>query len=389
MAADGDGQVTVRVVEEIAAIAAADWDACAGTENPFLAHAFLHALESSGSVAPKTGWLPQHLVAEDAAGRIVGVMPAYLKSHSQGEYVFDHGWAEAYIQAGGRYYPKLQVAVPFTPATGRRILLHPDADPALLEQLAAATLTLAEKRRASSVHVTFPTEADWTRLGATGWLRRTGVQFHWTNEGYATFEDFLGALASRKRKTLRKERREVADSGIVVKALTGAAIEERHWRTFHRFYLDTVDRKWAHAYLNEAFFLRLGETMADKVVLIIGETAAGRMVAGALNLLGTDTLYGRNWGADGEYKFLHFEACYYRAIDFAIEHRLKRVEAGAQGPHKIQRGYLPTTTYSLHHIFDPRLAKPVADALKRERAHVAREIQRLMELSPFRKNGEE
>ena len=385
---DGDGQVTVRVVDSIAAIPAAEWDACAGADNPFLSHAFLSALEVSGSCSPDTGWLPQHLVAADDSGAVLGVVPAYLKSHSQGEYVFDHGWAEAYIQAGGRYYPKLQIAVPFTPATGRRLLLKPGADQGLVAQLADAALALAEKRRASSVHITFPTEAEWTELGEAGWIRRTGLQYHWTNEGYASFDEFLEALASRKRKTLRKERREVADSGIVVRALTGNEIEERHWRTFHRYYLDTVDRKWAHAYLNEAFFLRLGETMADRVVMIVGE-AGGKMICGALNLLGTDTLYGRNWGADGDYKFLHFEACYYRAIDFAIEHGLKRVEAGAQGPHKIQRGYLPTTTYSLHHIFDPRLAKPVADALKRERTQVAREIQRLMEFSPFKKGAED
>ena len=385
---DGDGQVTVRVVDSIAAIPAAEWDACAGVDNPFLSHAFLSALEVSGSCSPDTGWLPQHLVAADDSGAVLGVVPAYLKSHSQGEYVFDHGWAEAYIQAGGRYYPKLQIAVPFTPATGRRLLLKPGADQGLVAQLADAALALAEKRRASSVHITFPTEAEWTELGEAGWIRRTGLQYHWTNEGYASFDEFLEALASRKRKTLRKERREVADSGIVVRALTGNEIEERHWRTFHRYYLDTVDRKWAHAYLNEAFFLRLGETMSDRVVMIVGE-AGGKMICGALNLLGTDTLYGRNWGADGDYKFLHFEACYYRAIDFAIEHGLKRVEAGAQGPHKIQRGYLPTTTYSLHHIFDPRLAKPVADALKRERTQVAREIQRLMEFSPFKKGAED
>ena len=384
---DGDGQVTVRVVERIAAIDAVDWDACAGPDNPFLAHAFLTALEESGSVAPDTGWLPQHLIAEDESGKILGVVPAYLKSHSQGEYVFDHGWADAYMKAGGRSYPKLQIAVPFTPATGRRFLLKPGVDPDLAIRLAEASLTLAEKRRASSVHVTFPTEDEWTRLGEAGWIRRTGVQYHWINEGYSSFEDFLEALSSRKRKTLRKERREVADSGIAVRAITGSEIREEHWRTFHRYYLDTVDRKWAHAYLNEAFFLRLGETMADRVVMVIGE-AGGRMIAGALNLLGSDTLYGRNWGADGDYRFLHFEACYYRAIDFAIEHGLKRVEAGAQGPHKIQRGYLPTTTYSLHHIFDPRLGKPVEDALRRERTHVAREIQRLMEFSPFRKENE-
>lgn len=385
---DGDGQITVRVAERIGEIDAAEWDACAGPENPFLCHAFLSALEDSGSVAPDTGWLPQHLVAETDGGAIVGVVPAYLKSHSQGEYVFDHGWADAYMKAGGRYYPKLQIAVPFTPATGWRILLKPGVDLDLAIQLAGASLTLAQQRRASSVHITFPTEDEWTRLGAAGWLRRIGMQYHWTNEGYRSFDDFLEALASRKRKTLRKERREVAESGIKVRAITGPEIREEHWHTFFRYYLDTVDRKWAHAYLNEAFFLRLGATMADKVVLVIGE-ADGRMIAGALNLLGTDTLYGRNWGAEGDYRFLHFEACYYKAIDFAIERGLKRVEAGAQGTHKIQRGYLPTPTYSLHHIFDPRLAKPVEDALKRERAHMTREIERLMELSPFRKeNGE-
>ncbi len=385
---DGDGQVTVRVAERIGEIDAAEWDACAGPENPFLCHAFLSALEDSGSVAPDTGWLPQHLVAETDAGAIVGVVPAYLKSHSQGEYVFDHGWADAYMKAGGRYYPKLQIAVPFTPATGRRILLKPGIDPDLAIQLAGASLTLAQQRRASSVHVTFPTEDEWTRLGEAGWIQRIGMQYHWTNDGYRSFDDFLEALASRKRKTLRKERREVADSGIVVRAITGSEIREEHWRTFFRYYLDTVDRKWAHAYLNEAFFLRLGETMAEKVVMVIGE-ANGRMIAGALNLLGTDTLYGRNWGADGDYKFLHFEACYYKAIDFAIEHGLKRVEAGAQGPHKIQRGYLPTRTFSLHHIFDQRLATPVEEALRRERAHMVHEIERLMEFSPFRKeNGE-
>jgi predicted N-acyltransferase len=385
---DGDARISVSVVERIGAIDAAAWNACAGDDNPFLQHAFLAALEDSGSVAPDTGWLAQHLIAEDGKGSVLGVVPAYLKSHSQGEYVFDHGWADAYMKAGGRYYPKLQIAVPFTPATGRRILLRPDADPDLIEHLADASLTLAQKRRASSVHITFPTEAEWNRLGEAGWIRRMGQQYHWINEGYRTFDDFLGALSSRKRKTLRKERREVAESGIAVRTLTGSEIREEHWRTFHRYYLNTVDRKWAHAYLNEAFFLRLGETFADRVVMVIGE-AGGKMIAGALNLLGSDTLYGRNWGAHGAYRFLHFEACYYRAIDFAIERGLKKVEAGAQGPHKIQRGYLPTPTYSLHHIFDQRLAQPVAEALKRERAHVAREIQRLMEFSPFRKESED
>jgi len=387
MTNDDRGEVTIRVVESMAAIPAAEWDACAGTENPFLSHAFLLALEESGSVCPDTGWLPQHLIAE-SGGRVLGAVPAYLKNHSQGEYVFDHGWAEAYMRAGGRYYPKLQVCVPFTPATGNRLLLHPDAPAGLFAALAEGLVSLGEQRRASSIHITFPTEAEWAALGEAKWIRRIGLQYHWTNAGYASFEEFLGALSSRKRKTLRKERREVAESGVAVRALTGAEIRPAHWEAFHRFYLDTVERKWAHAYLNEAFFHRLGATMADRVVLVIGE-AGGRMVAGALNLLGSEVLYGRNWGADGEYRFLHFEACYYKAIDFAIERGLKRVEAGAQGSHKIQRGYLPVPTYSAHWVFDPRLAKPVADAMKRERRHVLDEIERQMELSPFRREHEE
>lgn len=387
MTNDDSGEVTIRVVESIAAIPAADWDACAGADNPFLAHAFLLALEQSGSVCPETGWLPQHLVAE-SGGRVLGAAPAYLKSHSQGEYVFDHGWAEAYMRAGGRYYPKLQVCVPFTPATGSRLLLHPDAPAGLFGGLADGLISLGEQRRASSIHVTFPTEPEWAALGEANWIRRIGLQYHWSNAGYASFEDFLGALSSRKRKTLRKERREVAESGVTVRALTGSEIRPEHWEAFHRFYLDTVERKWAHAYLNEDFFHRLGATMADRVVLVIGE-AGGRMVAGALNLLGRDVLYGRNWGADGEYRFLHFEACYYKAIDFAIERGLKRVEAGAQGSHKIQRGYLPVPTYSAHWVFDPRLAKPVADAMARERRHVLDEIERQKEFSPFRREHEE
>jgi predicted N-acyltransferase len=385
---DGSGSFTVKVLPAIADIGAADWDACAGADNPFLSHGFLDALEASGSVDASTGWMPQHLVVENEDGRILGAAPLYLKSHSYGEYVFDHGWAEAYQRAGGRYYPKLQLAVPFTPVPGPRLLVRPDCEREPVEDaLIQASVELARRRRASSVHVTFPPEEQWRRLGEAGWLTRIGYQFHWHNQGYASFEEFLGALSSRKRKQIRKERREAVAGGLAIRTLTGADLEKRHWDAFFGFYMDTSDRKWGHAYLNRAFFHLLGERMADRVVLILVEEA-GKYVAGALNLLGGDTLYGRNWGCRGDYPFLHFEACYYRAIDFAIERGLSRVEAGAQGRHKIQRGYLPTATYSAHWIADAGLAEAVKTYLVRERRHAQAEIEALMEESPFKKDGE-
>jgi predicted N-acyltransferase len=383
---DGDA-IAVKVLARIAEAAPDRWDECAGPGNPFLSHAFLSALEESGSVGAETGWLPQHLIVEDAAGRIVGAAPLYLKSHSYGEYVFDHGWAEAYERAGGRYYPKLQCAVPFTPVPGPRLLARPGPRAAeIRDALAAAMVELARRHKASSVHVTFPEAAEWARLGELGYLQRTGVQFHWHNRGYGSFEDFLAALASRKRKSIRKERREALAGGISIRTLTGADIRAEHWDAFFRFYMDTGNRKWGSPYLNREFFDALGARMADRVVLVMAEKD-GRWVAGALNLLGDDALYGRNWGCLGEYKFLHFEACYYRAIDFAIERGLARVEAGAQGPHKIQRGYLPVATYSAHWIADPGLAKAVADFLARERRHMEREREGLAEYAPYRREG--
>ena len=383
---DGNEAITVKVMPGIGAIDAAAWDACAGEENPFLSHAFLKALEDSGSCRAVTGWQPQHLVLEAPNGDVVGTVPLYLKSHSYGEYVFDHAWANAYERAGGSYYPKLQAAVPFTPVTGPRLLLRPNAPEEAGPALIAAMEQLALQHRVSSVHVTFPTESDWNMLGEAGWLQRVGQQYHWENRGYGSFDDFLGDLNSRKRKSIRKERREVAETGVKIHTLTGDDLRQEHWDVFYKFYMDTSDRKWGSAYLNRKFFRLLGETMADRVVLILVEDD-GEWVAGALNLLGTDTLYGRNWGCVATYKHLHFEACYYRAIDFAIERGLKRVEAGAQGQHKIQRGYLPTPTYSAHWIRDPGFRAAIDDYLRRERIAVAQNIDALMQESPFRQEN--
>ena len=383
---DGNEPVAIKVLESIGDVPAEQWDACAGGGDPFVGHAFLKALEDSGSIDGDTGWLPQHLIIEDEAGTVCACAPLYLKNHSYGEYVFDWGWAEAYQRAGGQYYPKLQSAVPFTPITGRRLLVRPGADGRMADFLVAVMVALAERLRVSSLHVTFPTEAEWRRLGTHGFLLRLGQQYHWENHGYADFEDFLGALSSRKRKTIRRERRTVAESGLELATLTGDAIQERHWDAFYRFYRNTSERKWGPTYLNRRFFSLLGETMAERVALVIAEND-GRPVGGALNLIGEDTLYGRYWGASEEHPFLHFEACYYRAIDFAIEHGLARVEAGAQGPHKIQRGYLPMPTYSAHWIADTGFAEAVERYLGEEREAVTDEIQSLARLSPFRGDG--
>ncbi|UEM01979.1 GNAT family N-acetyltransferase [Skermanella rosea] len=383
---DGNDSITVKVIPGIGAVDAAAWDACAGAENPFLSHAFLGALEDSGSCRAVTGWQPQHLVLESPEGGVWGAVPLYLKSHSYGEYVFDHAWANAYERAGGSYYPKLQAAVPFTPVTGPRLLVHPEAPAGVAPALISAMEQLGLRHAVSSIHVTFPTESDWNRFGEAGWLQRIGQQYHWENRGYGSFDDFLGELNSRKRKSIRKERREVAETGVKIHTLTGPDLRQEHWDVFYKFYMDTSDRKWGSAYLNRKFFRQLGETMADRVVLILVEDD-GDWVAGALNLLGSDTLYGRNWGCLATYKHLHFEACYYRAIDFAIERGLKRVEAGAQGQHKIQRGYLPTPTYSAHWIRDPGFRAAVADYLRRERPAVESEIAILMQDSPFRQEN--
>ncbi len=378
---DGSEAVAVRVLDGIGQVTAEAWDACAGAT--LSSHAFLSALEDSGSATAETGWMPQHLVVENEDGRILAAAPLYLKSHSYGEYVFDWSWAEAYENAGGRYYPKLLSAVPFTPVTGRRLLVPPGAPPALADSLAAAMVRLTERLGLSSLHVTFPTESEWRHFGAAGFLLRTGQQFHWQNRGYRDFDEFLSALSSRKRKAIRKERRAAAGHGVGFSILTGADIEEKHWDAFHGFYRHTAERKRSHPYLTQEFFFQLGETMAANVVLVMAD-AAGRFVGGALNLLAADTLYGRYWGSTEAYKFLHFEVCYYQAIDFAIEHRLERVEAGAQGPHKLQRGYLPRRTYSAHWIRDAALREAVGRYLEAERAAIETETRMLTARSPFR-----
>jgi predicted N-acyltransferase len=377
----------VSVLPAIAAVTAAEWDACAGADNPFLSHDFLHALEESGSVRTETGWLPRHLAVTDRDGRLAAAMPLYLKGHSRGEYVFDWGWADAYERAGGRYYPKLLSAVPFTPVTGPRMLVRPDIDRTRAEEvLAGGIVALMNQLNVATAHVNFLTAAEWERLGSFGFLQRTGLQYHWRNDGYTTFDDFLAALSSRKRKAIRKERRQVADSDLTIRRLVGREIEERHWDAFFHFYMDTSDRKWGSPYLNRTFFSLLGERMAERVMLVVAERD-GRPVAGALNLIGTDTLFGRNWGCIEDYRFLHFEACYYQAIDFAIERGLTTVEAGAQGQHKIQRGYLPVETYSAHLILDDGFRDAVDDFLQREKRQVAHEKALLLEESPFRQGG--
>ncbi len=381
---DGRNGVTIRSVRGIGDIAAAEWDACAGNDNPFCTHAFLSAMEDSGSAAPDSGWAPRHLVAERTGGGLLACAPLYVKSHSYGEYVFDWGWADAWTKAGGRYYPKLQCAVPFTPVTGPRLLVHPAwRHHGLEEALADAMVNLVDQAGLSSAHVTFPTRAEAEALAARGWLLRMGEQYHWTNDGYGSFDDFLGALSSRKRKSIRKERIRAAELGVGIHTLTGDALKPVHWDAFFRFYLDTVEKKWANAYLTQDFFARLGASMADKAVLIMAEQD-GRWVAGALNLLGGDTLYGRNWGSEGEFRYLHFEMCYYRAIDFAIARGLRRVEAGAQGEHKVSRGYMPVPTWSAHWIADPAFRRAVARFLEEERPRVAASIEELTEAGPFR-----
>jgi predicted N-acyltransferase len=379
--------LSARIVASLAEVPAAAWDACAGDGNPFLCHAFLEALEASGSATAKTGWLPQHLLVEDAAGRLLAAAPLYLKSHSYGEYVFDWGWADAYERAGGRYYPKLQCAVPFTPVPGPRLLVHPEAPEGTQAALIEALGEVARRHRVSSLHVTFATEPEWRALGAAGFLQRQGQQFHWENRGYRDFEDFLDALASRKRKQIRRERRDALAGGLSVRVLTGAEITARHWDAFFRFYLSTSDRKWGDPYLTRRFFDLLGERLPDRVALVVAEKA-GTIVAGALNLIGRDALYGRNWGCLGDFPFLHFECCYYQAIELAIARGLARVEAGAQGPHKIQRGYLPVPTYSAHWIADPALARAIEDFLHRETRSIERERDQLTGLSPYRGDGD-
>jgi predicted N-acyltransferase len=376
----------------IAEIGREAWDACNDASdygrNPFTSFDFLSALEDSGCVAARAGWVPRHLSALGEDGRTLGVMPLYLKSHSQGEYVFDHAWADAYERAGGRYYPKLQCAAPFSPVTGPRLIARAgDRREDVQRTLLGGAVALCDQLGASSLHVTFPIEAEWRRMGEFGLLLREDQQFHWENAGYRTFEDFLAALSSGRRKTIRRERRD-AQEGLEILALTGGDLTEEHWDAFYGFYLDTGGRKWGRPYLNRVFFSLLGERMADRVLLIMARrpgAGGGRWIAGALNLMGSDTLYGRNWGAIEHIPFLHFELCYYQAIEQAILRGLKRVEAGAQGQHKLARGYLPSPVYSAHYIADPMLREPVRRYLDRERPAVEQEMAYLAaEFSPFR-----
>ena len=405
---------TVTLLSGLSEIDRSDWDSCANPRwncegapadgaasqdsrftprqayNPFVSWDFLEALERSGTVGNRTGWTPRHAVlnesagAESDAGQTTAVMPCYVKTHSQGEYVFDWGWAEGYERAGGRYYPKLQVSVPFTPVTGPRLLTAPGpGEPERKKMLAAGLIEMTRRLGASSAHVTFLPEADGELLGEMGFLRRTDQQFHWTDEGYETFDGFLAALASRKRKAIRKERETALENGISIEWLTGRDVTEGAWDAFFSFYMDTGSRKWGRPYLNRRFFSLLSERMADKVLLIMAKRN-GHYIAGALNLIGSDTLFGRYWGAVEEHPCLHFEVCYYQAIDFALANKLPRVEAGAQGAHKLARGYMPTTTHSAHYIADPGFRRAVANYLESERREVTYQGEALAEHAPFR-----
>ncbi|MBZ4023629.1 GNAT family N-acetyltransferase [Rhodobacter sp. TJ_12] len=379
----------ISIHAQVSQIAQADWDACACPEtadggralDPFTTHRFLAALEASGSVGEGTGWRAQHLAAS-VGGRLVAVAPLYLKTHSQGEYVFDHAWADAYERAGGAYYPKLQGAVPFTPVPGRRLLCRPGLEEvgraALLQGLGQLTV----QNGLSSAHLTFCSAEEAEAAAAQGWLHRTGLQFHWENRGYASFDDFLTTLASRKRKALRKERQKAQAFGGTIRALTGAEISDLHWDAMWAFYQDTGARKWGRPYLTRAFFDALHD-MRDDILLIVAERE-GRPVAGALNFIGRDALFGRYWGCVEDHAFLHFELCYHQATDWAIAQGLARVEAGAQGEHKLARGYLPVTTHSVHFIAHPGLRRAVADYLEQERAAVAEEVSDLAEMGPFK-----
>ncbi|MCV0396462.1 MAG: GNAT family N-acetyltransferase [Rhizobiaceae bacterium] len=391
--ADAPGEFLIRVATGFAAFTRAEWsglDGASRTEsacpyNPFVSHDFLSVLEESGCAVRETGWQGQHLRLEAPDGSLLGAVPCYLKSHSQGEYVFDYGWADAYERAGGRYYPKLQVSVPFTPATGPRLLVRRGADPDTVRAaLAGGLKALATRLGVSSAHVTFAGEADMDALRDAGFLERHDQQFHFFNEGYRDYADFLDRLSSRKRKTLRKEREAARRDGIEIDWLTGRDLTEAVWDDFFAFYMDTGGRKWGRPYLNRDFFSMIGERMADDVLIVMARRG-GRNIAGAINFIGSDALYGRNWGCIEDHPFLHFEVCYHQAIDFAIEKGLVRVEAGAQGEHKLARGYRPVVTRSAHFLPDPGFRRAVDDYLMRERREVGRVGEMLAEHGPFRR----
>ncbi|NUS18719.1 MAG: GNAT family N-acetyltransferase [Mesorhizobium sp.] len=396
---DDDGRAAnadyaIRVAAGIGAFTCEEWNGFVGTTrndkengyNPLVSFAFLSALEDSGCAIRRTGWQGHHIRLETAQGRLLGAVPCYLKSHSQGEYVFDHGWSDAFERAGGRYYPKLQCSVPFTPVTGPRLLVSKgESEGAVRAGLAEGLKLVTDKLGVSSAHVTFANEPDVATLEAAGFLHRTDQQFHFFNEGFSTYDDFLATLASRKRKAMKKERREALADGISIDWLTGKDITEKAWDDFFAFYMDTGGRKWGRPYLNRQFFSLIGERMADDILLVMAKRN-GRYIAGAINFIGSDALYGRNWGCIEDHPFLHFEVCYHQAIDFAIERKLKVVEAGAQGEHKLARGYRPVTMHSAHYISHPGLRNAVADYLRRERREVERMGEYLEEHTPFRKD---
>jgi predicted N-acyltransferase len=395
-----DKDHTLSTVEGIAAVTAEEWNRLGGASrttedgsgifyNPFVSHAFLSSLEESGSVAAETGWLPRHIVLRGPGGRLKGAMPAYIKSHSMGEYVFDHAWADAFQRAGGRYYPKLQCSAPFTPATGPRLLVTPGPGAqAGRRALAAGGRALCSQLGLSSVHATFVREAEIPDFEAEGYLHRTDQQFHFANQSYRDYNDFLDTLASRKRKQLKRERRSALENGIEIEWLTGSDLNEGLWDTFYDFYMDTSGRKWGRPYLTRQFFSLIGERMPDDVLLVLARRE-GRYIAGAINFIGGDCLYGRHWGCVEDHPFLHFEVCYHQAIDFAIARGLARVEAGAQGEHKLARGYLPATTHSAHYIDHPGLRSAVADYLRNANgARSNTSAQILTDHGPFRKDGD-
>ena len=379
-------QTTVKILHGIEEIDEKVWDSCANASspfNPFLSHRFLLALEKSKSVAPESGWQPFHLLVEKGK-KLIGVVPMYLKSHSQGEFVFDYGWADAWQRAGGSYYPKLQCSVPFTPATGPRLLAR-DPSPENLNTLVNATIEVAQKTKVSSLHMTFMQKDQWEATKEQGFLSRIDQQFHWHNAGYETFDDFLGDLASKKRKNLKRERRGALENDISIEWATGDSIAEEHWDAFYHFYVDTGARKWGSPYLTREFFSLIGENIPQDILLIMAKRNDA-YIAGALNFIGGDTLFGRNWGCIEDHRFLHFEVCYYQAIDFAIQHNLKKVEAGAQGSHKVARGYLPQATYSAHWISDPNFKDAVKRFLDDERKYVEEDIAYIETRSPFSSN---
>jgi len=383
----------IRILQSINDIDADQWNGCANPAsqhfNPFLSHCFLRALEDSKSVGPGTGWQSFHLVLENADGsETYGLMPLYVKGHSQGEYVFDYAWADAWQRAGKNYYPKLQSSIPFTPATGRRLLVCDGQNPAEIQtQLMNGALQVAEEMDVSSLHLTFLPKPEWDSLGAMGLLQRMDQQYHWENQRYANFEAFLDALTSKKRKNIRRERKQALENNISVELLQGEAIKEHHWDAFYTFYMDTGDRKWGTPYLSREFFSLVSASMATDILLIMA-SRNGQYIAGALNFVGSETLYGRNWGCIEHHRFLHFEICYYQAIEYAIDHGLKFVEAGAQGAHKIARGYVPRATFSAHWIKDEGFRAAVANYLKEERGHVLSDINHLSQHIPFKRQDQ-